>query len=367
LVAAVLIEIVYGKKLFTTEGEGNGKTGKGKRHNGVCYNSRMRWLFFYLILLLCATAKVVSVPEHSFDGYMYSYLASHDVQEFKSTAGVPPEYVAIPDQTYSQQAPFYRVKVFYVALVRGAAKVFGALRAPFVVSAIAYFLLGLVTWLWLRTAGVPEPWRSAAGLLLMFSSVTTDTARMGTPDMLCTLLLVSGAWVLLFTRYSVYAAALFILSVLTRTDCLIAAALLVALAWRQKRLSARFTGVVVLLFGVAYVAVSRIGYSYGQLLAWTIRTSYWSGFLHGFAKTELAIYAPFALLALIALKRGYQRELIAVCAVSLAIRYILLPHLEIRYLLPQAMIAGIVGAASVLGRVEQASIPAEIARATTAN
>lgn len=329
----------------------------------------MRGLLVYLILLVCATAKIVSMPEHSFDGYLYSYLASHDVREFKSVAGLPPEYVAMPDQTYAQQAPFYRVKIFYVLLVRGAAKLTGALRAPFVVSAIAYLLLGLATWLWLRTAGVPEPWRGLTGLLLMFSSVTTATARMGTPDMLCTLLLVSGAWLLLYTRHSVYAGLFLILSVLTRTDCLILAALLVVLAWRQKRLSVRFAGAFFLLFAAAYLAVSRIGYSYGRLLAWTIRTSYWKGFLHGFAKTELAIYAPFALLGLIALKRAYQRELVAVCAASLAIRYVLMPHLEIRYLLPQAIIVGVVGAASVLAGVsaERSHLPAEVARANPAS
>ena len=308
----------------------------------------MRGLIIYSILLLCATAKIASMPEHSFDGYLYSYVVSHDVKEFKSNGGVPAGYVAMPDQSYVQQAPYYRVKVFFVLLVRGAAKFFGVIRAPFVVSALAYFLSGLAVWFWLRTAGVNEPWRSLAGLFLMFSSVATDTARMGTPDMLCTLLLVLGAYLLLQTGHSVYGGVLLLLSVLTRTDCLILASGLIALALWKKRVGPRFAGISLALFAAGYFAISRIGYSYGQLLAFTVRTGYVRGFLHGFAKTELAIYAPFALLALIALKRAYERELIVLCAITLGVRYVLLPHLEIRYLLPQAMIVGIVGAASVL-------------------
>jgi hypothetical protein len=308
----------------------------------------MRGLLIYSALLLCATAKIASMPEHSFDGYLYSYLVSHDLREFKSNASVPPEYVAMPDQSYAQQAPFYRVKVFFVLLVRGLARFTGVIRAPFVVSALAYFLTGMAVWFWLRAASVPEPWRSVAGLFLMFSSVTTDTARMGTPDMLCALLLVLGACLLLVTEHAVYGGVLLLLSIFTRTDCLIMASALIVLAFWQKRIGIRFAGTFLALFASGYFAISRIGYSYSRLLAFTVRTGYVRGFLHGFAKTELAIYAPFALLALIALKRGYQRELIVLCAITLVIRYVVFPHLEIRYLLPQAMIVGILGAASVL-------------------
>jgi hypothetical protein len=308
----------------------------------------MRGMLFYLVVLICATAKIASMPEYSYDGYLYSYLVSHDVKEFRANAGVPAEYVAMPDQSYAQQAPFYRVKVFFVLLVSGVAKVSGAIRAPFAVSAIAYFLTGIAVWFWLRAAAVPEPWRSLAAIFLMFSSVTTDTGRMGTPDMLCTLLLVLGAYLLLKTKQPAYGGVLLVLSILTRTDCLIVASALIALAFWQKRIGMRFAGTFLAVFAAGYFAVSRIGYSYAQLLAFTVRTGYLKGLLHGFAKTELAIYAPFALLALIALKRGYQRDLIAICALTLVVRYVLFPHLEIRYLLPQAMIVGIVGSASVL-------------------
>src|SRR5690242_18782732 len=91
------------------------RTSAQSGHDGaatsLCYNSRMRGLVIYSLLLLCATAKIVSMPDHSFDGHLYSYLVSHNVQEFKADPGVPKEYVAIPDASYVQQAPFYRVKV----------------------------------------------------------------------------------------------------------------------------------------------------------------------------------------------------------------------------------------------------------------
>lgn len=308
----------------------------------------MRAVIIYAVLLIAATYKIASMPDYSLDSYLYSYLVSNDVQAFKSTPGLPAPYVHISDENYVQQRPFYSVKFLFVILASLTAKVAGVLRAPMVVSAVAYFLLGWVVWLWLGSANLKEPWRSVSGGLLMFSSVTTDTARMGTPDMLCTLLLVLGVWLLLETKYVVAGGMALSLSVLTRIDCAILAGVILMLGFWQKKVSPWLTATFVIVIVAIYLVNSSIGYSYPVLLAWTIRTSYFNALLHNLVKTELAIYCPFALLALIAVRKRYQRVLLAACGVSLVLRYVVMPHFEIRYLLPQAVIVGILGIASVL-------------------
>lgn len=309
----------------------------------------MRSIVIYGILLAAATLKIFSMPVYSFDGYLYSYLVSGDVKLFKSIRGLPPEYVSMSDETYVQQAPYYKVKLLYVALVRLATHFAGILRAPYVVSAAAYFLLGWSVWLWLGSLRVDALWRTLASVALMFSSVVTDTARMGTPDLLCTLLLVAGAWLVLSTKYYIPGAILLVMSIFGRQDSLILAGLLLGLAYWQQKAPLKITVLFSVIMLACNFVVGRFGYPYHQLLAWTLRTSYWHALIHNFAKTEIAIYGPFLLLAFIAIKRRFQMGLLGVCAGSLVIRHFLMPHWEIRYLLPQALMAGVIAAAATLG------------------
>ena len=213
----------------------------------------------FALLLAAATYKVFSMPNYSLDSYMYSYLVSGDAPTFKVVPGLPPEYVAMTDEAYRQQAPYYTVKALYVALVGIAAPFVGVLRAPTATSAAAYLLCGWVVWFWLRSLGVKGTWRTITALLIMFSSVVTDTARMGTPDLLCSLLLVTGAWLLTATRQAYLGACSLVLAIYTRTDCLILAGLLLALACWQKTISLRFTAILAVAMLVSYFAVSRLG------------------------------------------------------------------------------------------------------------
>src|SRR5512142_2616445 len=102
----------------------------------------MRAAAIYAVILVAVTAKIATMPQFSYDSYLYSYLASDDIRSFKATPGLPREYVEMADEKYSQPAPYYTVKVLFVFLTRIAARFVGVLRAPFVVSAGAYFILG---------------------------------------------------------------------------------------------------------------------------------------------------------------------------------------------------------------------------------
>ena len=191
----------------------------------------------------------------------------------------------------------------------------------------------------------------------MFSSVVTDAARRGTPDLLCTLLLVTGAWLVLSTKHYVSGAVVLVMSILARQDSMILAGLLLALAWWQQKTTLKVTVLFSVCMLACNVVVGRFGYPYRQLLAATLRTSYLNALTHNLVKTDLAIYGPFLLLAFVAIRFRYQTELLAVCAISLVVRYFLMPHWEVRYLLPQAVVVGVIAAAASLSSTTNQDAP----------
>ena len=206
----------------------------------------------------------------------------------------------------------------------------GILAAPFVVSTCAYFCLGWVVWGWLGDLGVQEHWRTISALLLMFSSIATDTAREGTPDMLCTVLLVGGAWLLLSSRLKYLGVFLLLVSIFGRTDSVVFAGMLLGLAAWRRRVSPVVFALCSLSMLVSETLVARRGYPYLQFVTATLGSSYMYALIHNLVRTELAIYSPFILMGIIALKARYQNGLVLVCLTSWIIRYILLPHFEVR-------------------------------------
>ena len=293
------------------------------------------------------------MPSVSFDGYMYSYLVKQNVQNFKRTPGLPVEYVDMSDGAYTQQAPYYVVKPLFNWAVRGAAPVAGVLYAPYLVSACAYFGLGWAVWLWLGALGVEGAWHTVGAILISFNSVATDTARHGTPDTLCAAITVLGCWLLFSTPKPLLGASVLTLAILSRPDAIILNGLLLLAAMGSEKLSkTRFVIFAGIMFA-AYFFASHGGYGYRQTLAWGIRTSYLQAFFHDLLKTEMAIYAPFALIGLFAFRLKYHSKLLLGVVFSLIIRYIAMPTFVVRYLLPSAMVVAVVGCAGVLTAVDR--------------
>ena len=320
------------------------------------YRSEYLWFLAYLLLISLASAKIASMPIHSYDPYFYSYLASGtDLKTFQKIPELPIEWRLMPDQAIIRSRGFFTVKPLFVGMIRAAARMgVGVLQAPFVISMLAYFCLGLVLWLWLGDLSVPCGWRVVAACLVLFSSVATDTARQGTPDMLCTVLIVAGAWLLLTKQNLKHVGILLLLfSIPGRTDSIVFGGLLLVLAAWRRLISLSTLAWSSAAFVLTEALVARRGYSYHEFVSATLRSSYRYGLLHNFARTELAIYMPFIFLGVLAIKAKIQDDLVYCCFASWVIRYLLLPHLEIRYLLPQAMVLGV--AASAMGLSSKSS------------
>lgn len=311
----------------------------------------------YALFLVAATLKVYSMPVRSFDGYYYAYLASgENLDAFKRTPGLPHEWQIIPEDVVAYSRGFFVVKPLFVLLTKIAIRAAGVLNAPFLVSTVAYFGLGWVLWFWLGELGVSVLWRLPAASLLMFSSVATNTGRKGGPDMLCTLLFVAGAWLLLSSRYKPVGILVLLAAIFTRTDSLVFAGLLLLLAAWRRQISLRAFSLWSLAMLFSDFLVARRGYSYSKFLSTALQSSYFYGLTHNLAHSELAVYAPFVLLALIALKLRFQTDLVVACLAAWVVRYLLLPRLEERYLLPQAMILGILAAGAALGKPQASGV-----------
>ncbi len=311
-------------------------------------------LLIFTVLMLAFTYKVLVSPNRTFDSYFYSYLISDNAAAFKATSGVPVDFVTMPDRDYVVQEPFYTVKLLFVALARLVAPYVGVVQAPTTVSAIAYFLCGGMVWFWLRALGVATTWRTLVASLVMYTPFITDAAVMGTPDLLCTLWLVTATWLLTCTSYRYFPGALLILSVATRTDCLLLGGLLLMLTWWQKQASTVFTILVGLAMLGTYWAISLMGFPHDQLMDLVLqntgRSSYGDALIQNLLMPDVALLIPFMLLALMAVKLRYQVGLMVVCAVSVVLRYLLLPNLESRYLVPQAVIVSVIAAAAIFGQ-----------------
>lgn len=308
-------------------------------------------LLIFTLVMLAFTYRVWAHPNLTFDSYFYSYLISDDIAAFKALPGLPVDFVNLPDQDYVVQEPFYTVKLLFVAMARLVAPAVGVLQAPRAVAAISYFLCGGLLWFWLRSLGVNTVWRTLAATLIWYMPFITDAAAMGTPDLLCTLLLVSAAWLLTCTQQSYLAGVLLILSVATRTDCVLLGGLLLLHAGWQKQVTNIFVFIVGLAMLATYWVISRMGFPHAQLLALVLenthRSSYADALLHNLLAPDVALLAPFVLLALIAFKLRFQTGLLYVCAASTVLRYLLLPNLESRYMVPQAVIISVIAAAAV--------------------
>jgi hypothetical protein len=127
------------------------------------------------------------------------------------------------------QLRFYANKPIYVALVMVAiAAGVNAVKATFLVSAIAYGLLSIALLLVLRRS--KNPWFACTfGLLVLLSPAFREGAGLGTPDMLSALVLVAAGALWIPAARPRLAIALFAISLAIRPDNLLIG--LALLAW----------------------------------------------------------------------------------------------------------------------------------------
>jgi len=224
----------------------------------VATDATASWARFTFAILLAALALLAYlVPYYDWDlvAYVGAGIALHEhnpkaiqSEAYAALRDVLPQYdyrdiaegsafrrdVAGNADHFSQQLRFYNIRPLYIrslALLHGFG--LGWVQATRLISALSFFLLGLVLFVWARQRHVPQ-WEAAICVpLLMLAPVMFMGARTGSPDAFAAVIVTAGVYCLIEGRYQLVGIALLLVALLARTDQVIFVFLL--LTWSALR------------------------------------------------------------------------------------------------------------------------------------
>jgi len=319
-------------------------------------STRSTILYLAFAAILSSTCYFRPVPD-DFDRYIYEALVRGRYQSVETIYPIikhenpRAENSSVLDSpTHLRQLePLYAIRPTYV----DAIAMFSMVGIPIqrsinLVSAVSFF--GIAILLLVLTG---RPFYSA---LLLATPAVLVTGRLGTPDALSTLLLITAFWVLTRDRFHA-GVALMILSVWVRTDnVLLVIAVLGWLVWERKLSALRGSLFALAALG-SVLFINRMAGNYG----WTVLFRY--SFIGGKYPAEISTHlttaeyirafttglqafvpqlAPWILLGAVAWQwQSRYRELLPVVAVTALVHFMLYPSPEGRYLVWAYLITGI--------------------------
>lgn len=319
------------------------------------------------------TGAAISLHEHdqeavrlqAYSALQYE-LPSDDYQDIASGSSFRRDVAANSDH-FSQQLRFYKIRPLYVCAVAILHAVrIGYVQATRLISAAAFFFLGLLLFIWAKSH-VGERNAAIGVPLLLITPVIFTSARTGSPDAISALFVSFGTYYVVERRRMTLGVLLLLVSLFLRTDNLFFICLLFAWQALRARLN-RPAAVALALLSIATVfAINRVEHSY----SWPVlmentaspvvspaeispafkASDYFSAvseMMDEASESSVVVFPFVAALAL--LSRRLTREwtgLITVVLLSWAAHIILFPHIEDRYFVAGSAIVGI-GALSAL-------------------
>jgi hypothetical protein len=157
-------------------------------------------------------------------------------------------------EVFALQLPFYTNKPLYVWLGKLAVAAGAAIaRAPYVVSALSFVLIGVSLAVLALSLGARPPWIAASAALVLLTPPMRELASLAAPDGLSTLLLVAGATVAL--RSTFWAALPLMAASMARPDAAILALGILLACWTREPSRSRALGVVATAAVICIVAL----------------------------------------------------------------------------------------------------------------
>ncbi len=172
-----------------------------------------RYSLSYFLVVTAISLACIAMPKCNFDGVFYSALASgsndplvlqragidflsHQRDQSELNASSYEKNMMINAGQFNQQLPFYSVKPLYVLLLRVLHICGAGWRSGAIISAICYFLLGVVVhrWLGAHYAGLTASLYAAC---LMLNPTLLQIVRWTSPDLVSTLISVVAMWCIL--------------------------------------------------------------------------------------------------------------------------------------------------------------------------
>ena len=322
----------------------------------------------YLAFAFCLSLAcyVRPVPD-DFDRYIYEALIRGRSQPVETIYQIVKhespraEASSVLDsaQHLGQLEPLYAIRPLYIESASLLSRALGPQKSITAVSALSFFLIGYLLFVWTR-----NPLLSS---LILISPAVLSLGRLGTPDALSTLVVISGLY-LLFKNRTLPAILLLLVSIWIRTDNILLA--LAALAWMAftKRMSVLYASLLASLALASVVFINHYSGNYGYLVLF--RYSFIAGkypaeivggvtareylrtFLSGL-ETIVPQSAPWILLGLLAwrwLPSG--RGMLFVAAAAATVHFAMFPSPEVRYITWAYILGAVEFVRAVSGRSE---------------
>ena len=273
---------------------------------------------------------------------------------------------------FAQQLPFYRVRPIYIRLIAGLHRLgVTYVHAVQLVSALSFALFGILVFRW-AAAYVSTRVAAIGSALLLVTPGSFAAARTGTPDMLSSVALLWGTYLLVERQRAVLGPVVLAASVWLRTDnSVYVGILLLWYAW-ARRPSVRISRALSIGLLVAVLAsvlgINYAAHTYGWRIlmqntaeaitapAETVPSFGPTGYLYTWVdvvdQTRETTFLAFIFLAGLLLlapptPRKF-RELTGVLLAAAAARLMLFPHIEDRYFVATYGILGIAAMASLM-------------------
>src|SRR5579885_78425 len=352
------------------------------------------------VLLLAVTLLAYLIPYYDWDlvAYIGSAIALHErdssiIQQQAYAAlrtGLPEDdYADIANGSdfrsevaknanhFRQQLRFYQIRPLYIWTLAALHSLgIGYVQATRIVSAAAFFLIGILMRGWLRRY-IGEIQAAICAILLLIAPVLFTSARTGSPDALSALVLLLGVYLLIERDAVLFGSALLLLSLTLRTDNVLFVFLFLGIEALQadgKRIRA-----IAALATMASVAIVLIinytehSYPWAVLMQNTampivnpadVSVSDYFTALHDMideARENSMMVFPFiAAIALFSRTPTQLKRLVKIVLLSWAVHIIIFPHIEDRYFIAGAAMIGVAAVVGLL-KATETSVPFAVA------
>ncbi len=226
--------------------------------------------------MLAYMAIVIKIDQHKDINQIHKItydIARKDIPSteygYLITSAYREKMAASPADFYAQ-LPFYAVKPLYIGMIYLFYKAGFPLPVSTVFpSVLAYFLIGLLLFYWLKKYTKPF-FAFIAGLLIMYSPFMVNIARISTPDSLSAFLLFTAFYFIIEKPSIKRMFLFFILAIFTRLDNIITCFFILSFLLFSNKWQKRIRGYqyvlmlflcVVCYFGITLITVHPFGWN----------------------------------------------------------------------------------------------------------
>jgi hypothetical protein len=263
---------------------------------------------------------------------------------------------------FGEFLPFFAIRPLYNQLIYllHAAGI-GLMRSTILISCVAYFCLGVVLFVWIRSYSTPLI-AIVLSTLVMLSSPMTTIGRENISDALATLVAFTGIFLICEKENLTPGMIVLLTSIYFRTDFVVLAIPLLISCWLKRRTTFWQTAVLAALAGGAVLLINYFAGDYGIKMLYyrnfvgtpsapaemTVLFSfrdYLSGLRRGITLAADSFFFPFLLIGVTGLLCAPRSRTIFSISLSYAgLHFLLLPNWEERWFVLFYLSMGVVAA-----------------------